>query len=352
MSIKSKILQSFYKQYPDYESVYLTHYGSKLYGTDSETSDTDIKGIFIPTERDVLLKKDPDHWSMNTNNTIEKNTSEDIDCQLFSIYKFFSLLEKGDTGSLDILFSMFRGETIIHDDHDFTKMMKLHYKEFLSKNLGAFKGYCLGQAKRFGIKGQRYDELEKFVLHLQSFSTVLVLQSPINVHFNKFKLFFAEIDAKYLSISNLEDGSKRNGNEPAKSVEYLTVLGRNFIGTVSYGYLLNKLTEILDTFGHRTKKAATDNYVDNKALSHAVRIMTELEELLDTSMIRFPLKNAEEIKRIKYTILEQEEYAEIMDNLNAKLDIIDTKIKESKMPEFSNKKSIQDIILYYVRLQK
>jgi len=301
-SYKSKIFQNFYKQYPDYEIVYLTHYGSKLYGTDSETSDTDIKGIFIPSERDVLLKKDPEHWSMNTNNTDEKNTTEDIDCQLFSIYKFFHLLEKGETGSIDILFSMFRGETIIHDDHDFTKMMKLHYKEFLSKNLGAFKGYCLGQAKRFGIKGQRFDELEKFVLHLQSFSTVLVQQSPISVHFEKFKMFFNDIDAKYLLFTAMEDGSKRNGNEPAKNVQYLTVLGRHFIGTVTYGYLLNKLTEILDTFGHRTKKAATDNYIDNKALSHAVRIMYELEELLDTTMIRFPLKNADEIKRVKYSL--------------------------------------------------
>jgi len=38
-----------------------------------------------------------------------------------------------------------------------------------------------------------------------------------------------------------------------------------------------------------------------------------------------------------------------MDVLNAKLDMIDTKIKESKMPEVSNKKTMESILLYFVK---
>jgi hypothetical protein len=286
---------------------------------------------------------------MNSNNTDSKNTSEDIDCQLFSIYKFFHLLEKGETGAIDILFSMFRGETIVYEDHDFTKIMRLHYETFLSKNLGAFKGYSLNMAKKYGIKGQRFDELEKLIYFLELNSSAAIKQMPISNVFDRLKETFKVMDAKYLTFTVMPDGSKRNGNEEAKNVEYLTVLGRHFLGSTSYDYVLEKLTEIRDTYGHRTKKAKEDNYIDNKALSHSLRVICELEELLDTGRIRFPLKDAEEIKRIKYNVLTEDEYSDLLDDLNIKLDEIDTKIKESNIPEKADKKAIQKILLYYMK---
>ena len=86
--------------------VYLTKSGSKLYGTDTPLSDTDYKGIFIPRKRDVLLKRDISSYTHDTNNTKEKNTSEDIDFSVHSVYAFFNQLQKSETGAVDTLFSM------------------------------------------------------------------------------------------------------------------------------------------------------------------------------------------------------------------------------------------------------
>ena len=69
-------------------------YGSKLYGTDNPNSDTDYKGIFVPNEKDILLKRDIEHYNFNSNDEKTRNSKNDIDLQLFSIYKFFSLLQK------------------------------------------------------------------------------------------------------------------------------------------------------------------------------------------------------------------------------------------------------------------
>ena len=55
---------------------------------------------------------------------------------------------------------------------------------------------------------------------------------------------------------------------------------------------------MLNSFGARTLAAA--NGVDNKALSHATRVILECEELLETGNITFPLKDREFIKAIKY----------------------------------------------------
>ena len=45
---KEKLLQA---------TLFTTPYGSKLYGTDGPNSDTDIKYIFLPPLKDVLLGK-------------------------------------------------------------------------------------------------------------------------------------------------------------------------------------------------------------------------------------------------------------------------------------------------------
>ena len=51
MEIKEKIL-------------FKTLTGSKLYGTNSENSDTDIKGVFLPDIKDLLLNKAPKHYTI------------------------------------------------------------------------------------------------------------------------------------------------------------------------------------------------------------------------------------------------------------------------------------------------
>jgi len=53
----TEILKSFENEY-NAKVVYVTIYGSKLFGTDNANSDTDYKGIFIPSKKDVLLKRD------------------------------------------------------------------------------------------------------------------------------------------------------------------------------------------------------------------------------------------------------------------------------------------------------
>lgn len=60
------IINEFEEEY-NAKIVYITMYGSKLFGTDNPDSDTDYKGIFIPNRKDVLLKRDIEHYNYNTN---------------------------------------------------------------------------------------------------------------------------------------------------------------------------------------------------------------------------------------------------------------------------------------------
>ena len=40
--------------------IYLSQYGSHLYGLNTENSDLDFRGVYIPTLDDIILKKDKD----------------------------------------------------------------------------------------------------------------------------------------------------------------------------------------------------------------------------------------------------------------------------------------------------
>jgi len=82
--------------------------------------------------------------------------------------------------------------------------------------------------------------------------------------------------------------------------------------------------------------------VDFKALSHAVRVISEVEELLDDGFITFPLKNRVYITSIKEG---NETLEEVMDYLDVKLDEVNQKLEQSDLPQKSDEAFIDDFIL-------
>jgi hypothetical protein len=103
--------------------IYLSQYGSHLYGLNTENSDLDFRGVYIPTLDDIILKKDKDE--INTELEVEVECYEEVnkvingfplkgavkakkvkvDVKIFSLQKFIQLCSKADTNALDLLFS-------------------------------------------------------------------------------------------------------------------------------------------------------------------------------------------------------------------------------------------------------
>ena len=75
--------------------VYLMHFGSRLYGTSSENSDTDVKGVFIPNKDEMLMGNHCKHLNWNTGTCKGKNTKDDIDMQLWSLQYWIHLISIG-----------------------------------------------------------------------------------------------------------------------------------------------------------------------------------------------------------------------------------------------------------------
>lgn len=80
--------------------------GSRLYGCNVATSDTDYFSVYLPSGRDILLQK-PDRIINNSTktNSRRKNTPSDVDDQAISLKKFFCNITNGNLHEIEALYA-------------------------------------------------------------------------------------------------------------------------------------------------------------------------------------------------------------------------------------------------------
>lgn len=295
--------------------------------------------MFIPSKESVLLKKDIEHYNFNSNDSNTKNSKDDIDLQLFSIYKWFSLLKKGETGAMDILFSLFREDTQVFNDSQFTSVIMQNYRRFYNRNLHSFLGYCVGQSKVYNVRGERFNELHCFVEYFNELAKEQGANKLESMYPLVEELFSKE---KYKYIKFVSAPTSRGSGE-AKEGVYIEVLGKRFLGTVTIKYFSEKITEMEEQFGNRARASAKG--VDFKALSHAVRVIDEVEELIDEEFIIFPLKNRLYVTSIKEG---NETLENVMDYIDHKLNVVQAKLENSTLPEWSDEAFMNELLLEWV----
>lgn len=286
--------------YPGYKLIYLTVTGSKLFGLDTPKSDTDYKGLYIPSIESFLLKEDVEEISMDTN-PLEKNTSEDQDIKLYSVEKFLYLLtEKSDSNCYDILFSMFADKILLETEE--SNIIKENYKSLIAKKPEGFIGFAYKQASRYSVKGDRLNVLENIIAFIEKNKTSR--KQKIGELFDLIKEEYK--NNVFISFQNI----KGEG-------EYISVLNRLKLENTTVDNYLSFLSALKNTFGARAIKAKEAGGVDYKAFSHALRAVVEVKELLTTGFITFPIKEEDRkfLKDIKLGVYSDlKELSNLMDN--------------------------------------
>jgi predicted nucleotidyltransferase len=150
--------------------LYLSFFGSKLYGTDTEKSDTDLKGIFLPSKDSCFMLNAVKQYTSESKEG--QNTKDDIDITLYSLQYFLELLSTGDTGAMDLFFSIYSNKTIIHQEPEFIELLKINKPYLITKNPAAFFGYIMGQVSSYGIRGSRYGDLLKLRKSIEEFRNI------------------------------------------------------------------------------------------------------------------------------------------------------------------------------------
>jgi len=253
-----------------------TIFGSHLYGTDTPESDKDYKVIYMPSKQDILLNKNlyTSQWEQ-TKVGEGKNSKDDIDIEYIPLHQFIKLACNGDMLAIDLLHipSGFEIETS-------TIWQQIHEqrKRFYTKDMKAFVGYARKQAAKYGIKGSRLDTCKKIMDILKSESGE-----------TRVRRVFDDIP----EWEHTNKSINKNG------IRELEVCNKKIQETQSCEYAYNIIRKYYEEYGKRAKDAADNKNIDWKAVSHALRAAYQILSIYHNRTVKFPLKEAEYLKRVK-----------------------------------------------------
>ena len=285
-------------------------FGSHLYGTNTPTSDHDYKGVFLPTQREILLQRVPNSINSMSNKTNTKNSASDIDSEFYSIHYFLHLACKGETVALDMLHAPC--QHWITASYVWEDLVSQRAK-FYTKNLNAFVGYARRQAAKYGVKGTRLAEA-------------------------KIVLDFLYANAGY-TIANVWDrlpkGEHCYQSSNGEQLLYI-VCGKKLTMGALCSHYIPMLNTFIYTYGERAKQAEANEGIDWKAISHAFRAAYQVKHILVDGGYTYPLPETEFLIKIKQGALHfKNEVAPLLDNL---MDELEQLSKVSTLPEQVDRK--------------
>lgn len=287
-------------------------FGSHLYGTNTPASDLDLKSVYVPDGREILLGTARDSIRRGSRDKAdgERNTAADVDDELYSLKRYLGLLCEGQTVALDMLFApdwamLEPPGKVWHDIRDARHSL-------VTSKSASFVGYCRTQANKYGIKGSRVAAARLALATLDAAVWRLGTQAKLHA-------IAPEIEglAKQVEHIDIVDIEQIGG----QLVRHLDVCGRKmqFTGTIKSAAEI--MQRLVGEYGRRALMAEQQQGVDWKALSHAVRVGYEAIELLLSGSITFPLPNAERVLNIKLGKFPYQEVAAEIESLLGKVEV-------------------------------
>lgn len=292
-------------------------FGSHLYGVNTPASDTDIKGVFIPSREDLVLQRAPRTLKESTSTQHRKNTADDVDHEMFALHYFMELLAKGETVAIDMIHCP--------DDKLITsspawEWIREHRQQFYTTKMHAYLGYVKRQASKYGVKGTRMYELGEVIKQLKMLNGEGVRLRDVVHQIRPSDLVYVQ--------------------NP-----FLVVLEKKYalLGTVDY--CLKQLQSIFDKFGERARLASENQGVDWKAMSHAIRAGLQLKEIYSTGDLQYPLKDRELILQVKLGKMDlRTEVEPLLIDLIADVDTLATSAAANGMRSEVDRKMIDTFV--------
>jgi uncharacterized protein len=332
--------------------------GSKSFGLNTPTSDTDIKGVYyLPKEQFFGLEYIPQ---------ISNETNDEV---YYELGRFVELLQKNNPNILEILASP--------DDCILFKnpiMNQLKIEDFLSKLCkDSFAGYAVTQIKKArGLKKKIMNPMEKerktildFCYILKGYDTVLVkdwlLENNLvqekcgltNLPHSKgmYALFYdANKNFKYKGILQKENSNEISLSSIQKGETEIAYL---YFNQDSYSTYCKDYKEYWEWIEKRNDDRYKDsvktlhatsqpqNY-DSKNMMHTIRLLQTAEQILKTGKLNIRVTNRAELLEIKSGNREYNDLLLLADNLIAS---IEKNYETCTLQDYPNKQKTENILV-------
>ena len=318
-------------------------YGSKLYGTNTPSSDTDLKRIFLPSFKSLVLGHPLKNVCVKTNNvTNVRNTGEDVDVEYIPIQRLCYDFVKGQTYALEIVFGSLQSPNITWDTEYERKIKQIFTwlkGNYLTKNMSPMVGYAFNQARIYSLKGERYS-VGKYVLNLiRAAQDIVPRKDWDKVTFQEalvsgVKEIGAETWNKFLENHPLYIKSTLIPATPSSEARPAwKILGGVFACNDKARNVADSMMARISKYGGRAIETTPD-HADWKALMHSIRICDEAIDLLKTQHIQLP--HSKELVQ-KYLSIRKGEIplSDVQQEVIFKLDKVLQLESESQLPSWT-----------------
>lgn len=306
--------------------------GSHLYGLQTETSDEDYLGVYIPKSLATLISPfknetevDESIVSKDDNN---KNDNDAVDCKYYRIDKFIKLLADNNPNVLEMLF--IPDDKVLYCHPFFKKYILDQYENFISKRIiNKFIGYAISQEKKSYVKTENYKEIVEFNEYMTNF----LVNGP------GYTLVCMKGTVKDL----IDEAKDYDGREFKTDDEFLYVGDMKFFHKVFIKDVDEMIKDKLRRVSHRFDDMMLFDY-DPKFMSHTIRLLDEGIQLLENKKIDFPFTGETHklIMSIKRGEMNIEEIPPMVDKYKEKMKQLEDK---TTLLERVNVEKIEEIYL-------
>lgn len=150
-----------WKKEVEKQLILLVNSGSRAYGTNTETSDQDYKGILIPDASAYFGLDEEKDYTYSSGGNAGQNGQEDVDVHVYGIKHFARQAMKGNLNALEVLFG---DESDILYETEAGKALRENRHLFLSNGMkNSFGGFAKQHRIRLekGLK-QRPELVERY----------------------------------------------------------------------------------------------------------------------------------------------------------------------------------------------
>lgn len=293
-------------------------HGSRLYGLETETSDTDYKYVYMPTLRQLILN---DYEPVIEKSSAEQNGPDDVDETWYALPRFIQMAIASSPTAIEMLHANF-GSTLIQTSPLWNSIVAQR-TSFYTSNISNLMDFANNQAKRYSLKLNVYTDM----LELKQ---ILDNQEP-KIRLHRLRMVLPDTETSYWSTEMV------NG----EAVEFYNILEKRFYSSAFCKDVLVSLKATLRRYGARVK-AAQEAGSDWKSVSHAARALYQTIEILEHGDFNYPLKETPTLMKLKLGKMAPDEVTALMDGLTVKVKNL---IDAANLPENVNKEYWEDFIV-------
>lgn len=299
-------------------------YGSHLYGLHRNGSDVDVKGVYMPTLRSVVFNQHKE--------TIERQ-SDEFDSTFYSCQKLIACLARADIVTMDMIHTG-DSQTIV-SSRVWDKLRRLRGYLY-NKEMRGILGYIKTQTAKYGHKIDRVEELRDFLKLCEE--TKISFESR-DLKIDETYLAAHAIERKYKFIKFIPGGLTEVTNQPTQAA--IEICGKKYQTSAQLSYMIDGINNMLGQYGSRVENSIKSGG-DWKALSHSLRGIIQLEEIIETGDLQFPLKRAPEIMKVKLGEIPADVAASLV---TEGCDRVSEKLEKSGFPDKPNMAPMMDVIM-------